>query len=106
MTNQQAVAKEALLNLLDARDFLGYQLSYANGGMDKETFDAIAAKYLYSVAPTMGDLADRIEVLLDLLPPERLDADAVSVMLNCGIDQAEGALTIVASRIRAQRSQR
>ena len=97
---EREVIREALLNLLDARDFLGYQLGRANGCIDDVTFEEVVAGYLLSAPVTdLAVVAGKAEVLLRLLPPERLDSDALSVMLKCDTNVAEAALRVVAQRI-------
>jgi len=44
--NTDEVIKNAIINLLEARDFLGHQLAHAIGMMTEEDLDFIADQYL------------------------------------------------------------
>jgi hypothetical protein len=46
------VAQEVIGALLDARDFLGYQLSHANGCMSEVDLNEIADRFSGAEAPT------------------------------------------------------
>lgn len=80
------VIRNAILKMLRQRDFLGYQLSHANGGMDDEQLEEIAQEYLGEITYTDADLVARLRVLRGLLG-EALDPGAASTMLQCGINR-------------------
>jgi hypothetical protein len=90
-----AVVEEAIRALLDARDFLGYQLSHANGNMTDAELDEIADEYLHPpVKRIPGDLRERIRVLKAVLgySADRLDSEAISLIFRCTLDDAMTAL--------------
>jgi len=96
-----AVVREALLRLLDARDFLGYQLARANGAISGVEFKKIAKRYLREPGKTDADqLREKVHVLTQLIG-ERVDSDTVAVAFHCHLDEAEAALRHVARELRA-----
>jgi hypothetical protein len=100
-----AAAKNALLGLIDARDFLGFQLSQAAGTMPDEAFEALADKYLQTCDWNESRLTDLVEALVHLLG-DRVDSDLVSVAFKCEIDVAERALRAAAQRMTGNRGMR
>lgn len=80
------IIREAIVALIHSRDFLGYQLSHANGGMDDAQLDEIATEYLVERHYTDEDLHTRLVVLKQLVG-ERLDVEAAATMLQCGVEQ-------------------
>lgn len=90
------VANEAITSLLDARDFLALQLTHANGGMTDDELDALADEYLRQTAATDAELTARVATLAALIPPERLDADVVSVIFRCDAVRANKVLSAAA----------
>ncbi len=80
------VIREAIVVLIRNREFLGYQLSHANGGMDDAQLDEIAAEYLVERHYTDEDLRGRLKILRQLVG-DRLDAETASTMLQCSLDQ-------------------
>ena len=88
-------ARTALRNLLDARDFLGYQLSHAHGCMTDEQFSELSQDYLSLVQRSDDELTRRTAALVTLLG-DRVDSDTVAVAFKCDLDQASRALTTVA----------
>jgi hypothetical protein len=93
------VAREAVLSLLDTRDFLGYQLAHAKGGVDDEEFRAIAARFLRRTKPAdQITINEKVRTLVQLVG-DRADTDTVSTIFNCEIEEAEAALTAAALQI-------
>jgi hypothetical protein len=98
-----AAAKKAILGLLDARDFLGFQLGHVDGSISDEVFEELAQKYLKPADHSDAELATMTEALAELIR-EKIDSDVVAVAFNCDIEAAERALLVAARRI-AQRDQ-
>jgi hypothetical protein len=90
------VARKAIVALLDARDFLAYQLSHANGGMDDTELEQLAQEYLRREAWDDEQLCDSVAELAELIP-DRLDADVIMTVFACNVDQASRVLTRVAT---------
>ena len=88
------VARNAILALLEARDFVSYQLSHANGGMSNEQLEEIAQKYCCPSSWDPTVLQDHVRVLHDLIG-DRLDADVVSTVFQCSFEEARQALEAV-----------
>ena len=96
-----ATASEVVHALLDARDFLGYQLARAKGRLSNEEFREIAKKYMVTRRYTDPDeLASKTLTLVRLIGA-RADSDTVSTVFNCEIDEAESALQLVVARLGA-----
>ena len=91
------VARAAIVALIDARDFLAYQLSHAQGGMTDEQLDAIADEYLRHETWVDAELQLQIRALAELIP-DRLDAETVSTIFACDIEQASRVLASSAER--------
>lgn len=96
-THAPEVARRALVALLEARDFLGYQLTHANGGMTDEQLEEIASEYL-----TPKSARSDAEVIADAralraILGARLDIDALSTMLGVPVEQALRAMRAVLS---------
>lgn len=85
------VLRDAFEAVLDARDFLGLQLSLAQGSIPEEAFEGHALPYLRrQVENQYGPaLVHRVRVLAAVLPPGRFDADVVSTMLRCDFTVAQ-----------------
>jgi hypothetical protein len=86
-----SVAKEVIAQLLRARDFLGYQLSHANGGMTDEQLEEIAEEYLDEANETDEQLAPKVAALLCLIG-DRCGAEVVGTVFRCTIEQAARVL--------------
>jgi hypothetical protein len=81
------VAQEVIGALLDARDFLGYQLSHANGCMSEVDLNEIADRHLTVRSCTDAELARKTIILAGLIPG-RVDVDVVATVFRCEIVQA------------------
>jgi len=92
-----SILRRALVSLLDARDFLGFQLSHANGLMSESQLDEVSSSYLKIEVWEDAALADAVTLLASLIP-DRLDADVVSTMFSCSVTQASRILLRVASQ--------
>lgn len=90
------VARKAIIALLDARDFLAYQLSHANGSIDDAELDRIADQYLRHETWNDQALATEVAELAELIP-DRLDAEVVSTVFACDPEQASRVLVQVAT---------
>jgi hypothetical protein len=88
---------DVVLSLLDAREFMAYQLSYANGCMAQERYDEIVSRFLGDYR-YMSDqtLASKCAVLYAFIP-ERLDSDVVAAAFKVEATQAARALQLAAT---------
>ena len=94
MAGMAEVAREAILGLLDTRDFMSYQLSHANGGMSDEQLEEIAQEYCRPSTWDLAILQDHVRVLHNLIS-NRLDADVVSTVFQCSFEEARQALEAI-----------
>jgi ferredoxin-thioredoxin reductase catalytic subunit len=83
------IIREAIVALIRHREFLGYQLCHANGGMDDDQLEEIAKKYLAERHYPDDDLHDRLVVLKQLVG--ELDPEVAATMLQCPIEQVLNA---------------
>lgn len=85
---QDDLIRRALVALLDSRDFLGYQLTHANGGMSDQDLNEIAEDFFSK--HEAWDEADIRAVSKELarLIPDRLDFVLLATVTNCGISLA------------------
>ncbi|MHA2066500.1 MAG: hypothetical protein ACXABY_19180 [Candidatus Thorarchaeota archaeon] len=81
------VLKEVVEALLRERDFLGYQLSYANGLMTDCEMEEINKHLVPEQSSVTGELIAKVEVLYKLMP-DKVDADVVSTVFNCDLPTA------------------
>lgn len=86
------VARDAILSLVENRDFLGFQLAHANGAMSDGDMDIIADKFLSG--PRVFDETEvaRKAAFLAGIVPEKFDAELVSLVFHCELDEAERAI--------------
>jgi hypothetical protein len=97
-----SVSREAMLSLLDTRDFLGYQLAHAKGTIGIEEFRAIASDFLARIQPVDPQvLASKTRALIQLIGT-RADSDTVSTVFSCELDEAEAAIVEVTNQINHQ----
>lgn len=91
----ESVFRLSLRNLLDARDFLGYQLSHANGGMTDDEMEKISSKYLRNSllgsAWEENTLKTYVAVLARLIP-DRLDAEVINTIFHYPVELASKLL--------------
>lgn len=80
------IIRQAFGALIRQYEFLGYQLSHANGGMDDAQLEEIASEYLVERHYTDDELHVRLVVLKELLG-KHFDVDAAATMLQCTIEQ-------------------
>lgn len=85
------VVRGAVRALLRNRDFLGHQLSYANGNLSNADFEHIAAEYLAEKAVPDEVLGHRAAVIAEFFGDD-LDSDVLSVMLECDGNKASQIL--------------
>lgn len=83
------IIREAIVALIRNREFLGYQLNHANGGMDDDQLEEIAAEYLVERHYTDEDLHARLVVLKQLVG--ELDPEVAATMLECSLEQVLNA---------------
>jgi ABC-type transport system involved in cytochrome c biogenesis ATPase subunit len=79
--NTDEVVKDAIINLLEVRDFLGHQLAHAIGMMTEEDLDFIADQYLddkkkWREAYTTHDLQQHATTLFHILG-DKLDLEII-----------------------------
>ncbi len=88
------------LSLLKNRDFLGHQLNYHIGNISDEQFKNILDKYLIpNFSYDIDTLAEDIRLLMKITALV-FDADEISIMFNCDINDAEKALTKIITNSR------
>jgi hypothetical protein len=84
--------------LLRNREFLGHQLSHKIGNLTDEAFEKIIQEYLPpTIKYNLDELKDEIKLLMDVSALV-FDAEQLSVMFNCEIDDAEQILTAMVRR--------
>lgn len=87
------VINKTLSLLLRNRDFLGHQLSYKIGNLTDEEFEGLIQEYLPpTIRYDLDELKSEIKLLMDI-SALTFNADQLSVMFNCEIDDAEQILT-------------
>lgn len=94
----EAVVRGALEALCDNRDFLGYQLSHASGTLDQKDMDELAELYLAMPDQDPETLRRAAQVLVPLVPAEKMDSELLSVLLRCDVDVARGILADLAGK--------
>jgi hypothetical protein len=98
-----SVAKEAIISLLDERDFFGAQLSHVNGEISDDAFeeilDARAAKATHVDREILAQKTARLGMLIK----DRIDADVVSTVFSCSLDQARSALGEATAALEMER---
>jgi len=87
------IIHEAFQGILSHRDFLGHQLSHAQGIISEEDFEGIKEEYFRNrKSLSVRDLTSKIEVLREVLP--EIDSDIVSAAFQCTIQKAMEALML------------
>jgi len=83
------VARETILSLLNTLEFLGYQLSRAEGLMTEEQFEKeIVPEYMVKSSNGDSELPEKVRLLSIILGAEKLDGEVVSTVFHCGPDRA------------------
>lgn len=98
--NNLDLAKQIINSLIEERDFLCWQLTNANGGLNKEQFEEITKDYLNRriTNKSQEQLNLEAEMLYSLiLEKEKLDSELTSLLLKCSFDEAVKALIYVAN---------
>lgn len=91
--DKEKVYAEIICNLLKNRDFLCQQLSAEYGVISEEELNRIADDYFSKQLHTDdGTLMDKVVVLAELIGPESVDSDIISVCFNTDIPLAMGGL--------------
>jgi hypothetical protein len=93
----QPVIKKALTSLLEVRDFLGYQLDNALGNIEEEEFEEIAEQYFSKYIHCDDEQLSKDLMVLMQTSNMTFDADNISAIFRCEIDQAERVLTLLIS---------
>lgn len=89
------VLNKTLCFLLRNRDFLGHQLNHKMGNLTDEEFETLVQEYLPpTIKYNLNELKSEIKLLMDI-SALTFDADQLSVMFNCEIDDAEQILTAI-----------
>lgn len=88
--------REIVLGLIRCREKLGWELSHERGLVDDETFERIMDKYCVP-SQTVPELQEKVNRLADIVPG--LDAELVSTVFNCSIEDALAALDNVSTNI-------
>ena len=93
----KSLMRRAILGLLDAREFLGYQLTHANGGMSEDQLNDIADEH-FTKREALWTEASIVAVTKELagLIPDRLDSELISEITGCDISLAARVLHAVA----------
>jgi hypothetical protein len=87
MTDKNKIIGELMNALLDQRDFMGYQLSYDEGCMNRSDFIKVCEKYLKKNTMSDEELIERAKIAKELLG-DKLDCDNLSIMLKCDVEKA------------------
>jgi len=91
--SETEVIREVIVALLDARDFLAYQITHAKGHMTDKQLDEIATQYLKCKTYTIEDLKKRVDVLRSLIG-DKVDVDVISTVFQCDYKQAIEVLNV------------
>ena len=83
------VVRGAIRQLLRSRDFLGYQLSHANGSMSDAQFEEVAREHL--TPQHVPGLEHRILVLRELME-DALDSDELGALLGCAPEEVQAIM--------------
>jgi hypothetical protein len=87
------IIHKTLYLLLRNRDFLGHQLNYKSGNLTDEAFERIIQEYLPPTTEyNLSELNSEVRLLM-YVSALTFNADQLSVMFNCEIDDAEQVLT-------------
>jgi hypothetical protein len=83
----RSVARTAILSLIKEREQLGFELAHAEGLMSDEQLDEVLTRYLHTPRK-VPDLVKEVK-LLHAIVPEKIDAELVTVVFGCSLDDAE-----------------
>ncbi len=87
------IINKAFFYLLKNREFLGHQLNHKIGNITDEEFENIVQEYLPpAIKYNLDELKSEIQLLMNVSALV-FDAEQLSVMFNCEIDDAEQILT-------------
>jgi hypothetical protein len=87
------IINKTLSLLLRNRDFLGHQLNYKSGNLTDKEFEELIQEYLPpTIEYNLSDLDNEVRRLM-YISGLTFNADQLSVMFNCEIDDAEQVLT-------------
>lgn len=90
------LVKQFILNLLEERDFLCWQLSEAYGLIDKKALNDIEDKHFESYnIKSQDQLNSEAEEVIKILNGERIDSDVISIILKCSLDKSEKTLDYI-----------
>jgi hypothetical protein len=88
MTDKNKITGELISALLDQRDFMSYQLSFASGYVSHKHMKEIRQEYLKKNTMSDEELIERAKVAKELLG-DKLDCDNLSIMLKCDIERTK-----------------
>lgn len=95
LEQEKIIISDIISALLENRDFLGHQLSYAEGIITGEEIKTIEDNYFSKVGLESDEiLLPKLKVLYRLVR-NKIDADVISVALRCEFDQAERLLKLL-----------
>lgn len=95
LEQEKIIISDIISALLENRDFLGHQLSYAEGIITGEEIKTIEDNYFSKVGLESDEiLLPKLKVLCRLVR-NKIDADVISVALRCEFDQAERLLKLL-----------
>lgn len=98
-SNTCAVVDEAIQALVESREFLGFQLAYAQGNISEEEFGKHISAYLAEKSKiATEDLSKKISTLYSVLS-KPLDSETLSVMFNCEVEDIEQALSNLSTQL-------
>jgi len=95
LEQEKIIISDIISALLENRDFLGHQLSYAEGIITGEEIKTIEDNYFSKIGSESDEmLLPKLKVLCRLVR-NKIDADVISVALRCEFDQAERLLKLL-----------
>lgn len=95
LEQEKIIISDIISALLENRDFLGHQLSYAEGIITGEEIKTIEDNYFSKIGSESDEmLLPKLKVLYRLVR-NKIDADVISVALRCEFDQAERLLKLL-----------
>lgn len=95
LEQEKIIISEIISALLENRDFLGHQLSYAEGIITGEEIKTIEDNHFSKIGLESDEtLLPKLKVLYRLIR-NKIDGDVISVALRCEFDQAERLLKLL-----------
>jgi hypothetical protein len=92
LEQEKIIIGDIILALLENRDFLGHQLSYAEGIITGKEIEIIEDTHFSKIGLESDEiLLPKLKVLYRLIK-NKIDGDVTSVALRCDYEQAERVL--------------